>query len=595
MSRHEGVSCDSCLKGNFRGRRYKCLICYDYDLCATCYEAGATTTRHTIEHPMQCILTHSDSDLYYGGESLSLDQPQSFTCPYCGKMGYTEVTLQEHVTADHADSTNEVVCPICASQPGGEPNLITDDFTNHLVVEHRNSQRDLITFLDEPATRSRHVRRIPHPTASRGAGRRTNMHFSTSAAMSSLSPTANRDSVDPIAELLSQLSGVRRTAAQGSASAQLQHLQMQLQLERQQSARQQLERLPRRQGQTTVSAAANGHPNAAYIVTSGSAGTTVTSAPGGGAIRAATLPSSSGIDNVTTHQSNIHNQPNPQLILSKIFDSALPESDLQLLEVDRADRSVFMKEILLTTMKDNKEETRSKESISSSISKLIQQQTATPPIAATVSPPITTVAQPSSSFCSPSGSAAAAYVASEESVSASDSAAVDSDGESTTYISSAAINPYLSTRTAMLSSLLHQRPQDFITTTTTITSTTTVSGNVAISSSSIPTTINAAASSSTMTTISPTSTTDVTTTTTATAASGTVHRSTSSRGAANGLNPSSPGISNSIGNNIRDMIVVGSTTTTSNNNYNADASRRKPLCPIDTTALNQTTEPPTSH
>lgn len=55
-----GVSCDSCLKGNFRGRRYKCLICYDYDLCAACYEAGATTTRHTTEHPMQCILTRAD-------------------------------------------------------------------------------------------------------------------------------------------------------------------------------------------------------------------------------------------------------------------------------------------------------------------------------------------------------------------------------------------------------------------------------------------------------------------------------------------------------------------------------------------------------
>ena len=38
MSRHEGVSCDSCLKSNFRGRRYKCLVCYDYDLCSTCYE-----------------------------------------------------------------------------------------------------------------------------------------------------------------------------------------------------------------------------------------------------------------------------------------------------------------------------------------------------------------------------------------------------------------------------------------------------------------------------------------------------------------------------------------------------------------------------
>jgi len=54
------VSCDACLKGNFRGRRFKCLICYDYDLCASCYESGATTTRHTTEHPMQCILTRVD-------------------------------------------------------------------------------------------------------------------------------------------------------------------------------------------------------------------------------------------------------------------------------------------------------------------------------------------------------------------------------------------------------------------------------------------------------------------------------------------------------------------------------------------------------
>ena len=57
---YSGVSCDSCLKGNFRGKRYKCLVCYDYDLCATCYEAGATTTRHTTDHAMQCIITRND-------------------------------------------------------------------------------------------------------------------------------------------------------------------------------------------------------------------------------------------------------------------------------------------------------------------------------------------------------------------------------------------------------------------------------------------------------------------------------------------------------------------------------------------------------
>jgi len=55
-----GVSCDSCMKGNFTGKRYKCLICYDYDLCASCYEAGTASSRHTADHPMQCILTRAD-------------------------------------------------------------------------------------------------------------------------------------------------------------------------------------------------------------------------------------------------------------------------------------------------------------------------------------------------------------------------------------------------------------------------------------------------------------------------------------------------------------------------------------------------------
>jgi len=55
-----GVSCDSCMKGNFTGKRYKCLICYDYDLCASCYEAGTASSRHSPDHPMQCILTRAD-------------------------------------------------------------------------------------------------------------------------------------------------------------------------------------------------------------------------------------------------------------------------------------------------------------------------------------------------------------------------------------------------------------------------------------------------------------------------------------------------------------------------------------------------------
>jgi len=54
MSGHEGVSCDACGKSNFQSKRFKCLICYDYDLCSTCYEQGEVSSDHMTEHPMQC-------------------------------------------------------------------------------------------------------------------------------------------------------------------------------------------------------------------------------------------------------------------------------------------------------------------------------------------------------------------------------------------------------------------------------------------------------------------------------------------------------------------------------------------------------------
>ncbi|KAI9563992.1 potassium channel modulatory factor-like protein [Daphnia sinensis] len=229
MSRHEGVSCDSCIKGNFRGLRFKCLICYDYDLCATCYEAGATNTRHTADHPMQCILTRSDYDTFYGGESISSDTTQSFTCPYCGKLGYTETGLYDHVTADHTETPYEVVCPICASLPGGEPNQVTEDFAAHLTMEHRGGiiGHNGVLREEEPGGIGRGVRRIPHPA--RGSSgprtRRPNMHFTSTGSVltsSGSTPGSNssssrerdrereREAMDPIAELLSQLSGVRR-------------------------------------------------------------------------------------------------------------------------------------------------------------------------------------------------------------------------------------------------------------------------------------------------------------------------------------------------------------------------------------------------
>ncbi|KAM7392671.1 hypothetical protein PAMA_007678 [Pampus argenteus] len=335
MSRHEGVSCDACLKGNFRGRRFKCLICYDYDLCASCYESGATTTRHTTEHPMQCILTRVDYDLYYGGDTFSVEQPQSFTCPYCGKMGYTETSLQEHVTSEHAETSTEVICPICAALPGGDPNHVTDDFTAHLTLEHR-APRDL----DESSS-VRHVRRMFHP--GRGLGgpraRRTNMHFtsgstgglSSSSSQSSTYTPSNREAMDPIAELLSQLSGVRRAAggqinSSGPSASQLQQLQMQLQLERQQAqaARQQVE--------------------------TGRHATRRSNNPGN---TGNTIPP----PNTATANTTIVGENNPsssshssQFLLARLNEPKMSEAERQFLEGERADRSLFVQELLLSTL-----------------------------------------------------------------------------------------------------------------------------------------------------------------------------------------------------------------------------------------------------
>ncbi|XP_042233918.1 E3 ubiquitin-protein ligase KCMF1-like isoform X1 [Homarus americanus] len=361
MSRHEGVSCDACLKANFRGRRYKCLICYDYDLCSACYEGGATTTRHTTDHPMQCILTRHDFDVYYGGEALSVDQPQSLTCPFCGKMGFTETSLQDHVTADHPDTAYEVVCPICASVPGGDPNHVTDDFAAHLTLDHRSgAPRDL----DEPSGSRHGVRRIPHQGRgiSRGVARR-NMTFGS--VSSGLFSPSSRESMDPIAELLSQLSGVRRaTASDNNSSAASQLQQLQIQLERQQVAGQptsQLERLPRRGGASSSGGVGSGGGgNSGGGGSSGGGGGSSGGGGGGGGGSQSgvmvNIGSSSTANVVTTHHqpppllvhAGSHSQPQSQYLLARLGDS---ESETEG-GTGSSDRAGFVQELLLSTLCD---------------------------------------------------------------------------------------------------------------------------------------------------------------------------------------------------------------------------------------------------
>ena len=54
------ITCDACNTSNFPGTRYKCLVCYEYNLCSNCHNGGAESGQHTSDHPMQYIMTADD-------------------------------------------------------------------------------------------------------------------------------------------------------------------------------------------------------------------------------------------------------------------------------------------------------------------------------------------------------------------------------------------------------------------------------------------------------------------------------------------------------------------------------------------------------
>uniref|UniRef100_A0A8C6P4U8 Uncharacterized protein n=1 Tax=Nothobranchius furzeri TaxID=105023 RepID=A0A8C6P4U8_NOTFU len=142
-----------------------------------------------------------------------------------------------------------------------------------------------------------------------------------------------------VPELLSQLSGVRRSAggqlSSGPSASQLQQLQMQLQLERQQAqvARQQLEtarNATRGSGRAnailnTNSAAANPNPSANH---------TTNPSPNPGPTEPSTQQ--------TAHSS--------QFLLSRLSEPRLSEAERQACEAQWADRSLFVTELLLSTL-----------------------------------------------------------------------------------------------------------------------------------------------------------------------------------------------------------------------------------------------------
>lgn len=52
---HHNIICDYCDAKSFEGDRFKCTICYDYDLCSGCFLSSQYNDTHSLSHPMLCI------------------------------------------------------------------------------------------------------------------------------------------------------------------------------------------------------------------------------------------------------------------------------------------------------------------------------------------------------------------------------------------------------------------------------------------------------------------------------------------------------------------------------------------------------------
>lgn len=180
-SYHEGVSCDGCLSGNFSGNRYKCLRCYDFDLCQACYLSNrfrteGNDTTHSEDHPVQMIMTQRDFDAVYEGDSsknYDACRIASFTCPYCGSNGFSLRSFASHILSVHAEPPVprvNVICPMCIACPEFDANREIDNLKTHWTAFHANLEA--ATYRAEPTRTLATTRRpmLARRTARQPAG-----------------------------------------------------------------------------------------------------------------------------------------------------------------------------------------------------------------------------------------------------------------------------------------------------------------------------------------------------------------------------------------------------------------------------------------
>ena len=68
---HPNIICDSCRQPSIPGIRWKCAVCYDFDLCTPCYFAG----KHSLDHRFLRIDSREDGRRWFHPLFLCMHWP----------------------------------------------------------------------------------------------------------------------------------------------------------------------------------------------------------------------------------------------------------------------------------------------------------------------------------------------------------------------------------------------------------------------------------------------------------------------------------------------------------------------------------------
>ncbi|XP_062396681.1 E3 ubiquitin-protein ligase RNF114 [Sardina pilchardus] len=167
--------CQGCLQECLRPQKPVCAVCRSglenwtraNDLDAAIHTSVGACKGCGTEVPLFQMRSHTSTCSKYqeyieeGVRSSAQTQPTvispvpnryTFACPYCNSPNLDQDGLVEHCTAHHARDPRQVVCPICASMPWGDPNYRSADFLQHLRIRHTFSYDTFVDYsTDESA------------------------------------------------------------------------------------------------------------------------------------------------------------------------------------------------------------------------------------------------------------------------------------------------------------------------------------------------------------------------------------------------------------------------------------------------------------